>query len=62
MQTMERETGFHEGVKFACEVIERALVQNPDIPMIAFKAAKEAITRSPGNDVWSRAEEIKEKS
>ncbi len=42
---MERETGFHEGVKFAIEVIERALVKNTDMPMLAFKTAKEALLK-----------------
>jgi hypothetical protein len=43
MQAMERETGFHEGVKFAIEVIERALVKNPDVPFLAFETAKKAL-------------------
>ena len=43
MQTMERETGFHEGIQFALEVVERALVKNPDIPMLAFQTAKKIL-------------------
>jgi len=42
---MERETGFHEGIKFAIEVIERALVKNTDMPLLAFKVAKETLMR-----------------
>ena len=43
MQTMERETGFYEGIKFALEVVERALIKNPDIPILAFQTAKKIL-------------------
>ena len=43
MQDMEREAGFHEGVRFACEVIERALIKNSDMPLLAFKIARDAM-------------------
>lgn len=32
----EREKGFHEGVRFACDVIEKTLRKNPGIPLEAF--------------------------
>ena len=41
----ERETGFHEGVRFACEVIENALLKNPDMPFLAFKTAKDCMLK-----------------
>ncbi len=43
MQTMERETGFHEGVRFAIEVMERQLLNFPDSPFMVLDIVKKTL-------------------
>lgn len=38
-----REKGFHEGKQFAIDVITKAIVDNPDMPMLALDAARKAL-------------------